>query len=66
VEFPCENCLTRSLCKNDAKLRRRSLDYRMIELVDKCPELKNYIFPDRYFKEEHYKKLEQFMNEGDE
>ena len=63
MEFPCENCLTRSPCKNDAKSRHRSIDYRMMNLIGKCPELKEYIFPDGEFDPTRYHFLERFIKE---
>ena len=65
MPLPCTLCLTRGPCKNDALTAHTSLDYRVIRLVDKCPDLKEYIFPNGYFNQDHYDELQRFMKYGD-
>lgn len=66
MPLPCTVCLIRSPCKNQSNMRWTSWDYRMIHLLDKCPELKAYIFPDSHFNQDHYDELERFLKYGDD
>lgn len=63
MEFPCELCLTRTPCKNNSRLTHRSIDYQLIDIIDKCPELKKYIFPEGEFSVTRYHQLETFMRD---
>lgn len=65
-QIPCKLCLTRITCKNYNEGKDwddNANEYKIIHLMNRCPELYKFLFQDRGINQKNFKELMRFLRE---